>query len=103
MSGGAPLVAWAIFEKKDFSFTKGRPAERASSQPVCRTFCPTCGSPLTYTHAERGDQIDVTLATIDEPTDLAPMCHVWVAEKRPWLVIGDDLPRFTEWPGSAPA
>lgn len=101
MSSGAALVAWATFEKRDFSFTKGRPAEHASSPPVRRTFCPRCGTALTYTHAERADQVDVTLVTLDDPAGLAPMCHVWVSNKRPWLVIGDDLPRYTEWPGSA--
>ena len=103
MSSGAPLVGWATFEKDGFSFIKGSPTERASSPPVRRTFCATCGSPLTYTHSERADQIDVTLATIDDPTGLAPMCHVWVSEKRPWLAIGDELPRFAQWPGSDPA
>jgi hypothetical protein len=100
MSSGAPVVGWATFDEKSFAFTKGRPAERLSSPPVRRTFCPTCGSALTYTHAERPDHIDVTLATVDGPVDIAPMCHVWVSEKRPWFTIGDDLPRYSEWPGS---
>lgn len=100
VSSGAPLVGWATFERESFSFIKGSPTERASSPPVRRTFCGTCGSPLTYTHADRADHVDVTLATIDAPTDLAPMCHVWVSERRPWFVIGDDLPRFKQWPGS---
>jgi len=101
MSSGAPLVGWATFDKGALTFTQGRPAEHASSPPVRRTFCPRCGSPLTYTHAERPDHVDVTLATIDDPAGIAPMCHVWVSQKRPWLVIGDDLPRYSEWPGSA--
>jgi hypothetical protein len=42
----------------------------------------------------------VTLATVDSPVGITPMCHVWVSEKRPWFAIGDDLPRYTEWPGS---
>jgi len=100
MASGAAPVAWATFEKGDFSFTDGRPAEHQSSPPVRRTFCPRCGSPLTYTHAERADHVDVTLATLDDPAGLAPLCHVWASEKRPWLALGDDLPRYKEWPGS---
>jgi len=101
MSSGAPVVGWVTFDAKSFTFTKGRPTERASSKPVRRTFCPTCGSALAYTHAERAGQIDVTLATLDDPTGITPMCHVWVSEKRPWFTIGDDLPQYAEWPGSA--
>lgn len=100
LSSGAPVVAWVTFEKEAFAVTDGKPVEHASSQPVKRSFCGRCGSALTYTHDERPTQIDVTLSTLDDPQELVPQCHVWVSERRPWFTIGDDLPRFSEWPGS---
>jgi hypothetical protein len=100
LASGAHAVAWATFPRDRFRITAGTPAENPSSAPVVRTFCPRCGSALTYTHAERPGEIDVTFSTIEDPKVLVPMCHVWVSNKRAWAPIGDDLPRFSEWPGS---
>jgi hypothetical protein len=100
MASGASYVAWATFPLAAFAFTSGTSSENPSSPPVRRTFCPRCGSALTYTHAERADQIDVTLATLDDAKGLSPQCHVWVSDKRPWVTLADDLPRFSQWPGS---
>jgi hypothetical protein len=30
---------------------------------------------------------------LDDPTALAPVAHVWVQDKLPWVIIGDSLPR----------
>ncbi|MGH8305038.1 MAG: GFA family protein, partial [Steroidobacteraceae bacterium] len=52
------------------------------------------GTCLTYRHASRAGELDVTLATLDDPTLLAPQMHLWVGEKLPWVSIGDRLPQF---------
>ena len=49
-AAGAPVVAWTTFPPSRFEFTKGTPARYRSSPPVVRTFCSTCGTPLTYQH-----------------------------------------------------
>jgi hypothetical protein len=35
-----------------------------------------------------------TLATLDDPTQLAPLMHVWVKDRLPWVAIGDSLPQL---------
>ena len=69
-------------------------AELRSSPKVVRGFCARCGSCLTYCHEARSSEIDVTLATLDDPATFAPTMHVWVADKLPWVSIGDGLPQF---------
>lgn len=48
LATGAPSVAWTVFRVDDFAFTSGQPIEFSSSADVVRSFCGTCGTPLTY-------------------------------------------------------
>jgi hypothetical protein len=93
-AAGSPAVAWGTFDHSTFRVTHGALAEFRSSPPVTRGFCAACGSCLTYRHNARPAEIDVTLATLDEAAQLAPQMHVWVADKLPWVKIGDGLPQF---------
>jgi hypothetical protein len=69
-------------------------AEYRSSPPVLRGWCAACSTSLTYRHAARPAEIDVTLATLDDAVRFAPRMHVWVADKLPWVAITDGLPQF---------
>lgn len=95
-ASGAPAVAWSTFANAGFAFVAGSPARYASSPPVVRTFCPTCGTPLTYQHAEDADTIDVTTATLDHPERLARTREVWTAHRLAWVPLNpalEQLPR----------
>jgi len=81
---GAQSVAWLTFPRASFSFTQGRPAEYRSSPPVIRTFCPQCGTSLTYTHEDRPTEIDVTTGSADEPAAFAPKEQVHTEDRLPW-------------------
>src|SRR5437588_12233865 len=74
-TSGAPVTAWVIFPKSDFSFVKGEPVRLRSSSDVTRTFCGACGTPLTYA-ADDVTRIDVTCSSLDEPERFPPQVHV---------------------------
>lgn len=93
-AAGAPLVAWGTFARIGFRVTRGALTEFRSSPKVWRGFCAACGGALTYRHESRADEIDVTLASLDEAARLAPQMHVWVGDKLPWVTISDSLPQF---------
>ena len=93
-ASGAPMVAWGTFARERFRLTRGELREFRSSAAVLRGFCAHCGSVLTYRHEARDTEIDVTLATLDEPAGLAPEMHVWVSEKLPWVPLADQLPQY---------
>ena len=42
-------------------------------------------------------RIDLYACTLDDPSSLAPQCHVHAVEQLPWFEVADDLPRY---PGS---
>ena len=90
---GAPMTGWATFAASKFQLTQGQLAQLASSPGVLRGHCARCGSSLTYTHESRPTEIDVTLATLDDPAALPPAAHIWMQDRLPWVILGDSLPR----------
>jgi hypothetical protein len=90
---GASMVPWGTFARAAVRITRGQLSEYRSSPQVWRGFCARCGTPLTYRRETRGEEIDVTLGTLDDPALIAPLMHLWVQDELPWVVIGDHLPR----------
>jgi hypothetical protein len=93
-ASGAPMVPWATFARAALRITRGQLHEYRSSTEVWRGFCAHCGTSLTYRHEARATEIDVTLATLDDPAAIAPRMHVWMNDRLPWVRIADDLPQF---------
>ncbi len=92
----SPAVAWVTFEKKCFAIVKGEPTQFHSSQAVRRTFCASCGTPLTYEHLEHAVSVDVTTCSLDEPGAFPPSHHSWLSHDVAWLRFGDGLPTFPQ-------
>jgi hypothetical protein len=99
-ASGAAGVAWVTFATDAFVFIRGEPAAFRSSPTVTRRFCSACGTPLTYAHAERPAETDVTTRTLDDPERFPPTHHSWIADAPTWSRPLDGLPAFE---GSKPA
>lgn len=87
---GATPVPWGTFPRREFVVTRGELQEFPSSARVFRGFCRTCGSSLTYRHEARPGEIDVALATLDDPEALRPQSHIWLQDRLSWSMAGDD-------------
>ncbi|HEY1491297.1 MAG TPA: GFA family protein [Steroidobacteraceae bacterium] len=92
-AAGAPLVPWATFARSQVEITRGALRQYRSSAGVLRGFCGACGSSLTYYNEARADDLDLSLASLDDPRALAPAMHLWVQDRLPWVSIEDGLPR----------
>jgi len=46
--GGAPFVAWFSESPSEFRFVEGDPSHFRSSGKGSRSFCPHCGTQLTF-------------------------------------------------------
>ena len=90
-ASGAPVLAWAAFERTRVHFSGDKPALFESSPHTFRYFCPRCGSALAM-GSEGETLMGVTVGTLDHPEELPPRQHSWVASRLPWLVFHDDLP-----------
>jgi hypothetical protein len=94
-ASGAHALGWVTVAAAQFEFVQGQPRTYHSSREVTRTFCGTCGSPLTYQHCRRSEVIDITIGVLDSPGDFAPIDHIWMEDAIGWDRPGDGLP---QWP-----
>jgi hypothetical protein len=89
----SPFTTWFTVEKKHITFSGLQPTAYHSSPGVTRTFCPRCGSPLSYETVERPDVIDLYAVCLDDHSTFKPTKHVLWSEHVPWVELGDKLPR----------
>lgn len=94
---GSPAVPWGTFALEKFKVVQGKLTEYRSSPKVLRGFCAQCGTSVTYFHEGRVKEIDITLASLDDPAALKPERHIWMRDELPWMVVGDGLPQFPEF------
>ena len=99
-SVGANGVAYATFRTDRFAIAGETLKRYASSAPVVRTFCAECGTALTYEHHERPGEIDVTLASLDDPSHIEPSGHIWMSDAAPWERRAHELPFYERYPGA---
>ena len=95
-ASGAPLVAWFSVPTGRFRWLGGTARSYQSSQRATRTFCPDCGTALTYQRVDRPEEIDVTIASLDQPATCLPEDHVWTARQLPWIKLDDGLPVYPQ-------
>lgn len=93
-ASGAPSVAWVVMRQTDFALISGEPRSFQSSPEVIRTFCPNCGTPLTYQRADSPDSIDVTTVTLDHAEQFAPSREIWIEHRLPWEALNEDLRHY---------
>ncbi|NLH81165.1 MAG: GFA family protein [Phyllobacteriaceae bacterium] len=115
-STGAPVVTWATVESSALRLLSGEVAWYRSSPAARRGFCPVCGTQLFFAAAVDApasdpepssaapSEIDVTVASLDEPDLCRPDRNIWVGSRRAFLHGFDrDLPdRIDEGPRPAP-
>lgn len=94
--GAAPFVAWFTVARAAFRFVAGEPASFASSAHGTRTFCPRCGTPLTFRSSHSPDEVDVTTCSLDDPEAVPPQDHTRASARVSWVELGARLPVFPE-------
>jgi hypothetical protein len=64
------------------AWTRGEPKRFRSSNHGYRGFCADCGTPLTY---EAPDGVALTIATFDDPAEIAPRIQWGIEAKLPYV------------------
>lgn len=93
-TSGAPYVAWFSVKPADFQWLTGEPASFRSSDHATRTFCPRCGTPLTFVSTQAPQVVDVSTCSLDAPEAVPPADHTFVSARLPWVHLDDGLPAF---------
>ena len=79
-----------ITEQKSLKWYKSLTDETAN---VHRGFCTECGSSLFW-HPKDQPNIAIAAGSLDSPTNLKTIGHVWCSQISDYYKIEDDLPRF---------
>jgi len=72
----------------------------AHANRIC-SFAACCGTHLFFEDTEDSKTVDVTIASLDDPTPFAPGKAIWLEDKLPWVKIDESLPSFAKTPKSA--
>ena len=102
-ANAAPVVAWAMFEESQVSFTQTSPKLYASSEEGQRGFCETCGTQISFVATYIPGLIDLTIGSMDQPDSITPQFHYWHSKHLAWVEFADTLPRHAEFPPQAEA
>jgi hypothetical protein len=94
-TSGAPLLAWFSVPRTQFRWVRGEPTQFRSTDKGTRSFCPQCGTQLTFEHADLLEEIDVTTCS-DDANALPPKDHTRASSRLGWLKLADRLPQFNE-------
>ena len=98
LASGAPSVAWFVVSLEQYELICGQPAIFQSSPAVKRSFCPGCGTPIAYQHADEQEAIELTTATLDDPQRFAPTREIWHAQRLSWAASD---PKLLHFPGTS--
>ena len=66
-----------------------------------RSFAACCGTHLFFEDSRDSDTIDVTIASLDDPTSFAPQKAIFLEDKLPWVAIDESIPSFQTVPKKA--
>lgn len=94
-AASAPLAAWMGFKPDQVTWS-GERQTYASSAHAIRSFCPTCGSQISFESTRWPGDIHLYGASLDMPEAYVPQLHCYTDEALSWLHLTDDLPRFRQ-------
>ena len=92
-SSGAPFVTWGSVRPQALRVARGEVREVAHAERL-RSFAACCGTHLFFRESTTAEWIDVTIASLDDPSGFAPEKAIWIEDKLPWVTLDSGLPAF---------
>jgi len=104
-SGGGPNYV-ALAPRDALVVTKGEPkvygSQADSGAEIGRAFCAECGTPLWAVPGDAAPFFPVKVGTLDDPSSMQPMVHLYVEAAQPWHLMHQGLPQFPKMPPMGP-
>jgi hypothetical protein len=89
---GSLVNVWVGYRTDQFRLTRGMPKSFSKTKGVARTFCPECGTSISYLDEGLSNELYVTIGFLDRPAGFRPQAHAYWQMKLPWIELADDLP-----------
>jgi hypothetical protein len=81
---GGLFAALAGCPRDRLEWTRGAPAQFASSSLATRGFCRECGTPLTFAYNQPEARIYVAIGSLDQPERARPIVQYGVESRLSW-------------------
>jgi hypothetical protein len=95
---GSAFVINALIETDRVTVLRGAPAPFSmptdSGRPHRIDRCPSCAAAVWSEYGGMVSLRFVRVATLDDPTWVAPNAHIYVRSKLPWVKLPEDVPSF---------
>jgi hypothetical protein len=88
------VAVFAGFDERSVRFSREEPKVYESSSGVWRSFCNSCGSPISYRSRRFAGEVHFYVGVMNHPEHYQPMAHVHFAEQIPWFDTKDELMRY---------
>ena len=92
-ASAAPYVTWCNVASKAIEIVSGE-LRRVLYADRIRSFASCCGTHLFIQDEVTSEQIDVTVASLDDPTAMPPQAAIWTDDKLPWVQLDPSRPAF---------
>jgi hypothetical protein len=90
----SPVATFAGFDERSVRFTGEAPKLYESSPGTWRSFCGTCGSPISYRSRRFPGEAHFYIGIMDQPERYVPTAHVYFGEHIAWFDTDDELRRY---------
>ncbi len=90
----AAFVSWFTVPTSRYHLTEGEPTRFASSNHAMRSFCPRCGTTLSFQRNDSPQEIDITTCSLDDPERVPPRDQTRTLTKVVWIELDSRLPVY---------
>lgn len=94
-SSGAPFVTWGTVDRGDFLVERGE-LRRIPFAHRVRGFASCCGTHILFEESPQAGTVDVTIASLDDPSPFPPEKAIWLEDKLPWVPLDPRLPGYAQ-------
>lgn len=102
-AGGAPYMAFVTVERARLTYLGAEPRLYRSSDTASRGFCAVCGTALTYEGDTSPEEVDLAIATLDDPAAIPPLDQIFAADAIGWALDLTSLPSHPRHRSDGPA
>ena len=94
-ASGAAFVNWGTVPTADLILERGTLRKIPHADRV-RSFASCCGTPLFFEESMDAAEVDVAIASLDDPASFPPAKNIWIEDKLPWVQLDPALPSFSQ-------
>jgi hypothetical protein len=88
---GGPLNVWVGYRPDDLRLIRGAPKSFSKTKGVVRTFCPDCGTSISYFDEGLKNELYISIEFFDNPARFTPHANAYWKMRLPWESFADEI------------